>query len=78
MNGESVFENGNEYMLSEDNKLCMKFGDRYVLVECDISAFIKMADRIGRNELWVKLCAISLQNKHNRVTAPDEDNSKLN
>jgi len=65
---------GEEYGMDEDGHLCMK-ARRYTLgsapnkdpetiwlqVPCDVSELKTIADRIGRDALWLKACEIGLR-----------------
>ena len=65
LNGGTVQDKDYQYVMDEEGHLCVVMinGDEESLyrIETDISAFIKMAERIGRDELWLKCCEIELQ-----------------
>lgn len=60
MAGETVQHEGRTWGLSEDNRMVTAYGDKWMAVDCDIQAFCAMADLIGKDELWLKLCAMQL------------------
>ena len=61
VNGGRVQQDGFEFAMSEDGGLCF-VDSRGVGHEmpCDLVAFKKMADDIGRDELWLRCCALQL------------------
>lgn len=71
VNGGRVFLDGNEYAMGEDGSICtvMRNEDDEEIglkVDCDVSALYKMAEDIGRDKLWIRLCELQLNNRKNR------------
>ena len=63
--GGRVNHFGQEYAMDEDGNLCVVMhdengNDRPVNIECTMRDFKNMADRIGKDELWIQCCALSL------------------
>ena len=66
VNGGRVEEGGNEYAMAEDGSLCVVMHDpvgneRLMKVDCDLAGLKRMADDIGRDELWLRCCATQLR-----------------
>ena len=64
--GERIKHEDYEYAMAGDCSLCVVMyndaGEESAhKVDCDISSLKVMADRIGRNELWMRCCAVSLR-----------------
>lgn len=72
--GHTVFDlDGKEYGMDEDCHLCIKAQrftpgsvvqdpeEIWVQVPCDVSELKIIADRIGRDALWLKACGTSLR-----------------
>ena len=71
VNGGRVSLDGNEYAMGEDGSICtvMRNEENVELgfkVDCDVSALYKMAEDIGGEELWLRLCELQLNNINNR------------
>ena len=65
-NGGRVDDDGNEYAMLESGRVCiiMRQEDGTevpVGIDCDVAALKRLADRIGRNELWLRCCALQLR-----------------
>lgn len=66
VHGGRVELDGNEYAMAEDGSLCVVMRDsneceRAMKVDCDLAGLKRMADDIGRDELWLRCCALSLK-----------------
>lgn len=67
VNGGRVEHGGYEFAMNHKGALCCvmkEFGtDREWAyeIDCDLKGFKSMADDIGRDELWLKCCALQLQ-----------------
>lgn len=62
-NGGEVTHRGILYAMSEDGSLCViydKDKDINIRVDCDIRGLNKMAEEIGKDELWLQCCALTL------------------
>lgn len=65
--GGRVLFDGYEYAMTENGELCTIMKDDKgkeipIAVECSLGALNKMAEDIGNDELWLKLCAMQLKN----------------
>lgn len=63
LSGGVVEHDGFEWALSEDYRICAvpeRGSDTGIAVNMGICALKKMADEIGREELWLKMCAMAL------------------
>lgn len=67
-----IFENGGtvkdqrglEYGMDEDGNVLVLFDDdsgKGYKIDMHMSSFKKLAEQIGRDELWMKCCAIELR-----------------
>ncbi len=61
LDGQSVFHDGHEYVMADDGSLCVAMkkdsGEEvYCNTFCELSGFKALADSIGRDELWLRLC----------------------
>lgn len=66
INGEVIEHEGETYAMDVDGSLCLVYNissdeETAYKIDCDLSSFIKMAEKIGRDELWLKLCALQLR-----------------
>lgn len=63
-NGGRVEDDNYEYVMAEDGSLCVVMHDedseRLAIVDCDLAGLKKIADDIGKEELWMKCCELSL------------------
>jgi len=61
-NGGQVEDQGIVYAMGEDGSLCWLDQDGVGRsIPCDLAAFKRMADRIGADEIWLKLCSATLK-----------------
>lgn len=65
VNGGRVEQHGYEYAMAEDGALCVLMHNQEgaevpVKVDCDLINLKRMADSIGRNELWLKCCGLKM------------------
>lgn len=66
VNGGRINYEGNEYAMTDDGSLCVVMHDDDgeevpMHVECDLRQLKRMADDIGRDELWLRCCALRLR-----------------
>lgn len=64
-NGGEVTDQEFRYRMGEDGSLVIAIAkdekEIWIKIDCDMSAFRAMAERIGREEIWLCLCALRLQ-----------------
>lgn len=63
--GGRVTHGGVEYAMDINGSLCsvMRAGNGHehpIKIDCDLSAAKKLADDIGREELWIKCCELEI------------------
>lgn len=73
LNGGEIEYEGFTYCII-DEQLCVHYGDGVVILDCTVGSFINMANKIGKNELWLKACALKLRNYERKT----RDFSKTN
>lgn len=66
VNGGRIEHDGSEYAMDEDGSLCVVMLDEAgndvpMRVDCDLRELKRMADDIGRDELWLRCCALKLR-----------------
>ena len=63
--GQRVVDEGNEYAMDVEGSLCVVMKDddgneRPIRIDCDMKGFRKLAEKIGKDELWIRCCAMQL------------------
>lgn len=66
VNGGRIEHDGSEYAMSEDGSLCVVMRDDDgkaipMRVDCDLRQLKRIADDIGRDDLWLRCCALKLR-----------------
>lgn len=66
--GGRIEHEGYEYAMAADGQLCVVMRDdkgveRPIAFPLDMSQFKKLADDIGRDELWLQCCMLNLTEK---------------
>jgi len=66
VNGGRVEYHGYEYVMATDGSLCVVMRDdagneRPMSVDLDLAGLKRLADDIGRDELWLRCCALQLR-----------------
>lgn len=59
--GGRITHKGRTYAMADDGSLCVvASGDTGIRIDCDVQALFKLAEDIGRDELWLNCCAMQL------------------
>jgi hypothetical protein len=68
--GESITFKGYTYAMSEDGDLCVLYqkGETEIVMGLDfkLGHFVKLAELIGNDELWLACCSLSLKERNKK------------